>query len=137
MENRDYLLEYSIPQLLRWRVNTSGKATALREKDFGRWIPYSWDDYYDYTRRAGLGLKELGFGKDDKIAIICDNIPEVLFVAIGAQALGGISVGIYQTSLPDEIAGIIDQLDVSVVFCSDQEQVDKVLEVRDRVPAVK
>lgn len=137
MENRDHLLEYSIPQLLRWRVNTSGERTALREKDFGRWIPYSWDQYYEYTRKAGLGLKELGFGKEDKIALICDNIPEVLFVSIGAQALGGISAGIYQTTLPDEIAQILEHLDVSIVFCSDQEQVDKLLEVRDRVPQVK
>ncbi|MFP4452498.1 MAG: AMP-binding protein [Desulfobacterales bacterium] len=136
MENRDQMLEYSIPQLLRWRVKTSGERTALREKDFGRWIPYSWNEYYDYTRKAGLGLRELGFGENDKIAIICDNIPEVLFVAIGAQAVGGISVGIYQTSLPDEVAGIVEHLDVSMVFCSDQEQVDKVLEVRDRVPEV-
>ncbi|MCF8037119.1 MAG: AMP-binding protein, partial [Desulfobacteraceae bacterium] len=137
MENRDHLLEYSIPQLLRWRVNTSGERTALREKDFGRWIPYSWNQYYDYTRRAGLGLRELGFGKQDKIALISDNIPEVLFVAIGAQALGGISAGIYQTTLPDEIGQIIDSLDVTVVFCNDQEQVDKLLEVRDRIPNVK
>jgi len=137
MENRDPLLEYSIPQLLRWRVNTSGERTALREKDFGRWMPYSWDQYYDYTRRAGLGLRELGFGKQDKIALISDNIPEMLFVAIGAQALGGISAGIYQTTLPDEIGQIIDSLDVTVVFCNDQEQVDKLLEVRDRIPNVK
>ncbi|MCF8027303.1 MAG: AMP-binding protein [Desulfobacteraceae bacterium] len=137
MENRDHLLQYSIPQLLRWRVKTSGNQTALREKDFGRWIPYTWNEYYDYTRRASLGLKQIGFGRQDKIALICDNIPEVLFVAIGAQAAGGISAGIYQTTLPDEIAQIIDDLEISVVFCSDQEQVDKVLEVRERIPNVK
>ena len=137
MDDRDYLLDYSIPQLLRWRVTTSGERTALREKDFGRWIPYSWDQYYDHTRRAGLGLREIGFGRDDKIALICDNIPEVLFVAIGAQALGGISAGIYQTTLPAEIAQIIDHLDISVVFCSDQEQVDKLVEVRDQIPQVR
>ena len=137
MENRDHLLEYSIPQLLRWRVRTSGKQTALREKDFGRWIPYSWDQYYEHTRKAGLGLREIGFGKEDKIALICDNIPEVLFVSIGAQALGGISAGIYQTTLPGEVAQILEHLDVSIVFCSDQEQVDKLVEVRDRVPRVK
>ncbi|MFP4035103.1 MAG: AMP-binding protein [Desulfovermiculus sp.] len=131
------MLEYSIPQLLRWRVRTSGKRTALREKDFGRWIPYSWDQYYEHTRKSGLGLQEIGFGKDDKIALICDNIPEVLFVSIGAQTLGGISAGIYQTTLPDEIAQILEYLDVSIVFCSDQEQVDKLVEVRDRVPRVK
>ena len=136
MDNRDHLLENSIPQLLRWRVKASGTRTALREKDFGRWIPYSWEQYYEHVRRAGMGLREIGFGKDDKIALICDNIPEVLFVAIGAQSLGGISAGIYQTTLPDEIAQIIDHLDVSVVFCSDQEQVDKLVEVRDKVQKV-
>ncbi len=137
MENRDFLLQYSIPQLLRWRVKSSGHRTALREKDFGRWIPYSWDEYYDYTRKAGLGLKEIGLEKEDKIALICDNIPEVLFVSIGAQAVGGISAGIYQTTLPAELAQIIDFLDVTLVFCSDQEQVDKMVEIRDRVPRVK
>jgi len=137
MDSRDHLLDYSIPQLLRWRVRTSGAKTALREKDFGRWIPYTWDEYFDHTRRAGLGLREIGFSKDHKIALICDNIPEVLFVAIGAQALSGISAGIYQTTLPDEIAQIVDHLDISVVFCSDQEQVDKLVEVRDRVPRVR
>ncbi len=136
-QDTEYLLSLSIPQLLRWRVEASGDKTALREKDFGRWISYSWDQYYDFTRKTGLGLRQIGFSKDDKIAIISDNIPEVLYVAIGAQALGGISAGIYQTTLPDEIGQIIDSLDVSVVFCNDQEQVDKVIEVRDQIPNVK
>ena len=100
MQNRDFLLQYTIPQLLRWRVTTSGQRTALREKDFGRWISYTWDEYYAYTRKTGLGLREIGLGQEDKIALICDNIPEVLFVSIGAQAMGGISAGIYQTTLP-------------------------------------
>ena len=136
-DDREHLLKFTIPQLLRWRVETSGEKTALREKDFGRWISYSWNQYYDFTRKTALGLYQLGFAEEDKIAIISDNIPEVLYVAIGAQALGGISAGIYQTSLPDEIGQILDYLDVSVVFCNDQEQVDKVVEVRDKIPKVK
>lgn len=137
MQNNDKLLKMTIPQLLRWRVSTSGDKVALREKDFGRWKSYTWDKYYEFVRIAGLGLKEIGFAKEDKIAIISDNIPEVLYVAIGAQAVGGISAGIYQTSLPGEIAKILDYLDVTVVFCDDQEQVDKLVEIRDRIPEVK
>ncbi|MFP4347668.1 MAG: AMP-binding protein [Thermodesulfobacteriota bacterium] len=137
MENRDHLLQYTIPQLMRWRVQTSGDKIALREKDFGRWISHSWDRFNDFTRKTGLGLKKIGFQKEDKIAIISDNIPEVLYLAIGAQAIGGISAGIYQTSLPEEIGQILDYLDVSVVFCNDQEQVDKVIEIRDQIPKVK
>ncbi|MFZ0132141.1 MAG: AMP-binding protein, partial [Desulfobacterales bacterium] len=80
---------------------------------------------------------KIGLKKNDKLAIIADNIPEVLVVAIAAQAAGGISAGIYQSSLPDEIADILNYMDVSIVFCGDQEQVDKLVEVRDRIPKVK
>jgi len=137
MSTKDHLLEYSIPQLLRWRVNSTPKRPALREKDFGIWNTYTWEDYYDYVRKTALGLRTIGLGKEDTIAIISDNIPELLFVAIGGHCLGAISAGIYQTSMPDEIAQIIQYLKVSAVFCDNQEQVDKVLEVRDQIPNVK
>lgn len=137
MNTTDQLLEYSIPQLLRWRVKTSPKRPALREKDFGIWNTYSWEAYYDYVRKTALGLKAIGLGKGDTLAIISDNIPELLFMAIGAHSLGAISAGIYQTSMPAEIAQILQYLKVSVVFCDNQEQVDKVLDVRDQIPNVK
>ena len=106
-ENKD-LLDFTIPQLLRWRVQHSGDKVALREKDFGRWISYTWKEYYEYVRKTAVGLEKIGLKKDDKLAIIADNIPEVLVVAIAAQAAGGISAGIYQSSLPDEIADILN-----------------------------
>ncbi|MGM0643152.1 MAG: AMP-binding protein [Thermodesulfobacteriota bacterium] len=137
MSKNDYLLEHSIPQLLRWRVKQKPSATALREKDFGIWNVYTWESYYDHVRKTALGLKAIGLEKGDTIAVISDNIPELLFVAIGSHALGAISAGVYQTSMPDEIAQIIQYLKVSAVFCDSQEQVDKVLEVRDRIPGVK
>jgi long-chain acyl-CoA synthetase len=137
MENKDHLVQYSIPQLLRWRAEATGDKVALREKDFGCWNSYTWNQYYDFVRKTGLGLNQIGFRKADKIAIISDNIPETFFMAIGAQAVGGISAAIYQTSLPDEIGDILEYLNVSIVFCSDQEQVDKVVEVRGRLSQVK
>jgi long-chain acyl-CoA synthetase len=137
MQDRDHLIQHSIPQLLRWRVDATGDKVALREKDLGCWNCYTWNHYYEFVRKAGLGLKKLGFGKDDKIAIISDNIPETLYMAIGAQAVGGVSAAIYQTSLPNEIGDILEYLNVSIVFCNDQEQVDKVAEVRAQIPFVK
>jgi long-chain acyl-CoA synthetase len=137
MSKNDNLLEYSIPQLLRWRVKKTPKSSALREKDFGIWNTYTWKDYYDQVRKTALGLKAIGIDKGDVIAIISDNIPEVLFTAIGAHSIGAISAGIYQTSMPAEIAQILGYLKVSAVFCDNQEQVDKVLEVRDQIPNVK
>ncbi len=137
MNKNDKLLKYSIPQLLRWRVKNSPKRPALKEKDFGIWNTYTWEDYYDYVRKTSLGLKAIGLGKGDTIAIISDNIPELLFVAIGGHSIGCISAGIYQTSMPHEIAQILGYLKVSAVFCDNQEQVDKVLDVRDEIPNVK
>jgi long-chain acyl-CoA synthetase len=136
MEEQSHLLEYTIPQLLRWRVNKTGSKVALRQKDFGCWNCYTWVQYYDQVRMAGLGLLQIGFAKGDKIAIISDNIPETLYMAIGAQAVGGLSVAIYQTSLPHEIEGIINYLNTTVIFCNNQEQVDKVVEIRDKIPQV-
>ena len=137
MEEKDALLQYTIPQLLRWRVQKSGDKVALREKDFGYWNTFTWKEYYDYVHKTALGLEKIGLKKDDKLALISDNIPEMLIVAVGTHVIGGISAGIYQTSLPDEIAKILEYLDVSVVFCDDQEQVDKLIEVRDQIPKVK
>jgi len=137
MEDKEAVLQFTIPQLLRWRVQRSADKVALREKDFGYWKTLTWREYYDYVHKTALGLEKIGLKKNDKLALITDNIPEMLIVAIGAQAIGAISAGIYQTSLPDEIADILDYMDVSMVFCDDQEQVDKLLEVRDRIPKVK
>ncbi len=137
MENRDALLKYTIPQLLRWRVNETGDKVALREKDFGYWNNYTWNDFYDRVRKIALGLDKVGVKKGDKLALIGDNIPELLFMAIGAQSIGAISAGIYQTTLPDEIADLINYMDVTAVFCDDQEQVDKLVEVRERIPQVR
>ncbi len=137
MTENDQLLQYTIPQLLRWRFKKTPKKVALREKDFGIWQAYTWEAYYEFVRKVGLGLDAIGFGKTDKLALIGDNIPELLFTSIGAMAVGGIGAAIYQTSLPDEIAGILNYLEVSVVFCDDQEQVDKLVEVRERIPNVK
>jgi long-chain acyl-CoA synthetase len=127
----------TIPQLLRWRVKKSPGKVALREKDFGVWNNITWKEYYDLVAKTALGLEKIGLKKDDKLALICDNIPEMLIVSIGTHAVGALSAGIYQSSLPDEIAQILDSMDVSIVFCDDQEQVDKLVEIRDRIPKVK
>lgn len=137
MINKEQLLDFSIPQLLRWRVDQTPKACALRRKDFGIWHTYTWQDYYSLVRKTGLGLAQIGVKKGDVIAIISDNIPELLFTAIGAHALGAVSAGIYQTSMSDEVAQILQYLKVSAVFCDNQEQVDKVLEVREKIPLVR
>ena len=136
MQDTAQLLDLTIPQLLRWRLAETPDKVALREKDFGIWASYTWRQYYDKVQQVAAGLGQLGFGKGMTLALIGDNIPEMLFTAVGTMAAGGIASGIYQTSLPDEIAGILNYLEVSIVFCDDQEQVDKLVEVRERIPNV-
>lgn len=137
MSQREEYLKYTIPQLLRLRTKTMGDKVALREKDFGIWRAISWKKYYELVGKTAMGMRALGFEKGDKVALITDNIPEMLFIAIGSHALGGVSAGLYQTSLPHEIAGILNYLEVKFVFCDDQEQVDKLIEVRSQIPGVK
>ena len=137
MENSEKLLEYSIPQLLRLRVNYTGDKVALREKDFGIWNSHTWKSYYDHVRKTALGLKEIGIEKGEHVAIISDNIPEMLFIAVGLHSLGAVSAGVYQTSMPHEIADIIKTLKISAVFCDNQEQVDKLVDIREQVPGIK
>jgi long-chain acyl-CoA synthetase len=136
MHDTDQLLDLTIPQLLRWRVAQTPDKVALREKEFGIWHPYTWRQYYRKMAEVAAGLGRIGFQRGMKLALIGDNIPELLFMAVGTMAAGGIGAGIYQTSLPNEIADILNYLDVSVVFCNDQEQVDKLVEVRERIPGV-
>jgi long-chain acyl-CoA synthetase len=137
MDDRDALRDMTIPQLLRWRVQRSPEGVALREKEFGCWNNMTWAHYYEQVRRAALGLEQAGLAPGDTFAVISDNIPEMLVMAVGAQAAGAVSAGIYQSSLPGEIAAILDYMDVRYVFCDDQEQVDKLIEVRDRIPKVR
>ena len=137
MENKDHLIDFTIPQLLRWRVKASPHKVALREKDFGCWNNITWQEYYDLVAKTALGLEKIGLKKEDNLALICDNIPEMLIVSIGTHVVGGLSLGIYQSTLPDEISQILNSLNASIVFCDDQEQVDKLVEVRDQIPGVK
>jgi len=136
-KDTQHLQSLTIPQLLRWRVESTGDKVALREKEFGRWKSYTWNDYYGLVRKTGLGLHKLGLQKGDAIVLIGDNIPEMLFTAIGAQAVGGISAAIYQTTMPEEIAQLLGYMNAAMVFCDNQEQVDKIVEIRERVPSVK
>jgi long-chain acyl-CoA synthetase len=110
---------------------------ALREKEYGIWQPVTWQGYYDHVRHFALGLKVLGFRKDDKLAIIGDNRPEWLYAELAAQSLGGIPLGIYQDSILTEVAYIINHSEARIVVAEDQEQVDKILEMKEELPLLE
>lgn len=127
------LNDTTFPKLLKLNAERFGaKKTALRQKNRGIWQSYSWQQYYENVRCLALGLITNGFGKGDKLAIIGNNRPESLFAEIAAQAAGGIAVSLYQDATHLEVADTIRKLGVSFVMAEDQEQVDKLLDHKDR-----
>jgi long-chain acyl-CoA synthetase len=132
------LNDTTFPKLLKAQAAAFGtKKTALRKKGLGIWQSCSWQQYLDNVRTLALGLHSLGLTPGDKLAIIGNNRPESLFAEIAAQAAGGIALPLYHDSTPQEVAGAIVQFDVSIVIAEDQEQVDKLLDQRDRLPKLR
>jgi long-chain acyl-CoA synthetase len=128
----------TLPQFLLHRAAEWGeRRTALREKDFGIWQSISWRAYLDNVRRLSLGLTTLGLVRGDKVAIIGDNRPEWFYAELAAQAAGAASVGLFQDAVAHELQFIVDHSDARFVVVEDQEQIDKLLEVKDQLPQVE
>ncbi len=127
----------TFPRLLARNARVIGDRVALREKEFGIWQSFTWREVHDRVSDFSLGLVALGLGRGDKVAIIGDNRPEWVMAELAAQAAGAASVGIYQDSNLSEVAYVIDHCDASIVVAEDQEQVDKILEMLDKLPKVR
>lgn len=127
----------TFPQLLKKNYESVPDKIALRFKDFGIWKTYTWSDYFYHVKSFALGLASLGFQRDDKIGIIGENQPPWYWAELAAQALGGICVGVFVDAVPDEIKYIFNHSDVSIAIAHDQEQVDKLLYIRDELPLLK
>ncbi len=124
----------TFPKLLKQHANKYGvNKVALRQKGLGIWQTFSWQQYYENVRNLALGLHLLGFKTGDKLAIIGNNRPELLFAELAAQAVGGIAICFYHDATQLEAANAIQQFDATFVIAEDQEQVDKLLEQRGRL----
>jgi len=130
-------IDTTLPQLLRRNAATMGALPAMREKDLGIWQPYSWWSYWEETRDLAAGLAAVGFGAGDKLAVIGENRPRLYFAQLAAMCLGGIAVPAYQDAIASELGYVLGHAEVSVVVAEDQEQVDKVLSVKDHLPNLK
>src|ERR1700720_3309483 len=130
-------IDITLPQLLRRNAATIGSRPAMREKDRGIWQPYSWRQYWEESRDLAAGLAAAGFKAGDKLAVIGENRPRLYFAQLAAMCVGGIAVPAYQDAIAAELAYVLDHAEVSVVVAEDQEQVDKVLSLKDRLPNLK
>ncbi|MBW1817953.1 MAG: AMP-binding protein [Deltaproteobacteria bacterium] len=114
------------------------RKVAMRKKLFGIWQSYSWKDYYDQVKYCSLGLRSLGFDKGHKIAIIGDNDLEWVWAMFAAMVSGGVlAAGAYPDSNLDELKYIIDHSEATFVVAEDQEQVDKMIELKADLPNIK
>ena len=127
----------TIPKLLRRSAQQFAQKIALREKDLGIWHNITWQQYYENVKHFGLGMLTLGLEKGDKISILSENNPEWLYADIGVQAVGGIVVGIYPTNVAPQVEYILEHSRSRFVVVGDQEQTDKVLEVKKGLPDIK
>ncbi len=130
-------VDSTLPLLLLANAGRLGSRVAMREKEYGIWQAYSWLAYLDNVRAFALGLAGLGFRRGDKLAVIGDNRPQLYWAMLAAQALGGVAVPIYQDAIAAEMHYVIHHSDSKVVVAEDQEQVDKVLEMKGQLPQVE
>lgn len=127
----------TFPQLLLERAKELGERTALREKDHGIWQSISWNQVLEHVRYFCQGLVTLGLKPEDTVAIIGDNRPEWIYAELAAQAAGSKSIGIYQDAVVREMIYIFTHADVKFIIVEDQEQVDKILEMREQLEGVE
>jgi long-chain acyl-CoA synthetase len=128
----------TLPQYFLQKVDQYGPdKVALRQKEFGIWREFTWQDSYEQTKLFALGLIALGLQRGDKICGIGDNDREYLWAFLGLQAAGGIQIGLFTDAAPKEIEYIVTHSDATFVLAQDQEQCDKLLEIKDSVPNVK
>lgn len=125
------------PKLVAYNAANWPHEIAMREKEFGIWIEYTWSDYEHAVRSFALGMRMLGVQRGDVVGIIGDNRPEWVQCEVGAHALGALSLGIYQDSLVEEVKYLVDYAQVKVLMCEDEEQADKALELADACPSVQ
>src|SRR4051794_23707814 len=125
------------PKLLRLNAKEHGREIALREKDFGLWKLFTWNDYQKRVHDFALGLLELGLGRGDVIGIIGDNRPDWVSAEIATHTVGAMSLGLYREVLDEEAAYLLGYGEAKLVFAEDEEQVDKLLTLADRVPHLR
>jgi long-chain acyl-CoA synthetase len=132
------LSEYTFPQILSRQAERLGPdKIAIREKAYGIWLTYSWQDYLRYTKHAGLGLVSLGLKRGENVGLILDNHPEWLFSELGAQAFGGVTTTLFTSAITKELVFGLNRIQAPYVIVQDQEQVDKLLEAQDELSHVR
>ncbi len=124
----------TFPRLLAHHASTRPRATAIREKDLGIWQSWTWQQMHQEVREIAAGLLQAGLKRGQHLAIIGENRPRLYFTMTAVQCLGAIPVPMYEDAAAAEMAFVFDNAEIHFALVEDQEQVDKVLEIREKVP---
>jgi long-chain acyl-CoA synthetase len=122
----------TFPKLLLHNARVRGRRPAIREKDLGIWQAWTWEEVAREVRALACGLAASGFARGDRLAIIGDNRPRLYWLMAAAQCLGGIPVPLYQDSVAGEMVYPLQEAEIRLAVAEDQEQVDKLLEIKER-----
>jgi long-chain acyl-CoA synthetase len=126
----------TFPLLLQKHAGERPRDAALREKEFGIWQTWSWQRAESEVRHMAAGLLALGFKPGQNLAIVGDNRPRLYLMFLSVQSLRGVPVPMYQDAVAEEMAFVLQDAQVQFVFAENQEQVDKMLELRESVPGI-
>ena len=126
----------TFPKLLRDNAARIPDHPAMREKEYGIWQSWSWRDYYEQVTALANGLASRGFKRGDKVMLVGQNRPRLYWAMSATQSLGGIPIPTYADSVADEMRYVIEHAEARIVVAEDQEQVDKMLEVREHCPNI-
>jgi long-chain acyl-CoA synthetase len=124
-------------KLLLHNAGRFGGEVALREKEYGIWRVYSWADCRRKVEELALGLLAQGVGRGDVVGIIGRNRPHWLWAELAAHSVGAMSLGIYEDALGKEVKYLLGYAEAKIAFAEDEEQVDKLLEIADRLPRLQ
>ncbi|HCG7971083.1 TPA: long-chain fatty acid--CoA ligase [Vibrio parahaemolyticus] len=127
----------TFPKVLQHNAKHWPEQVAMREKEFGIWREFTWQDYENRVKWMALSLQDLGIGEQDVVGLLGDNRPEWVWGELAAHAIKGYSLGIYQDSMHEEVAYLINYANAKVVIAEDEEQCDKLLELGDEIPSVE
>ena len=124
----------TLPKLLIHNAASIGARPAMRQKDLGVWQAWTWQQVLEEVRAFSVGLAELGLKRGDKFTIIGSNRPRLYWAICAGQALGAVPVPVYADAVADEMAYVLAHAEVMLAVVEDQEQVDKVIAISDRLP---
>ena len=124
----------TFPRLLFYHAQVRGEKSAMREKDLGIWQTWTWNNVAEQVSALACGLAEMGFKRGDNLAIIGDNRPRLYMTMAAVQCLGGVPVPLYQDAVANEMLFVLQDAAIRFALVEDQEQVDKLLELKEQMP---